>query len=158
MTKLSAKDRELLEKALAAARTAYAPYSHFSVGAAVRTTTDKIYSGSNLENAAYGVGICAEVSALTEANSAGDFDVETIAVIGHPSNKPASGRQIVTPCGRCRQIIFEAGQVSGKDVRVICSSGDLTKYKVYKISKLLPEGFGPAALGVDVKSYRKKKG
>src|SRR5215471_7571933 len=93
---LEPADRELCEKAAEAARTAYEPYSQFSVGAAVRTRSGETYTGSNLENATYGVGICAEVSAVTKANSEGDFDIVAIAVVGYPTANPALGTSIVT--------------------------------------------------------------
>lgn len=150
------KDRELCNEAAQAARAAYEPYSKFSVGAAVRTRSDEIYTGANLENAAYGVVICAEVSAVTAANSKGDFDIVAIAVVGYPTEDPAVGSEIVTPCGRCRQIIFEASQVSGVDIKVISCNGDLTKCRVYSISQLLPDGFGPANLGMNVAGYQGK--
>jgi cytidine deaminase len=149
-------DQELCRKAAEAARAAYAPYSNFSVGAAVRTK-HAIYLGSNLENASYGVTICAEVSAITSANSAGDLDIAAIAIVGYPSNSAAAGTNIVTPCGRCRQIIFEASQVSGIDIRVICCNGDLSKCRPYVISELLPDAFGPANLNIDLSAYRSKK-
>ena len=155
VAELGSSDQELCHKAAEFARTAYAPYSRFSVGAAVRTKRG-IHGGSNLENASYPVGICAEVSAITVANSAGDFAIQTIAVVGHPSNDPAKGIDIVTPCGRCRQFIFEASQVSGTDIRVISCNGDLSKCRISTISDLLPEAFGPANLGIDLSTYRKK--
>ncbi len=153
---LDEKDQELCDRAAQAARAAYEPYSKFSVGAAVRTSKGDVYTGANLENASYGVGICAEVSAVTAANSAGDFDIEAIAVVGYPTENPAAGSAIVTPCGRCRQIIFEASQVSGVDVKVISCNGNLTKCRVDSISQLLPGGFGPANLGMDVAGYQGK--
>jgi cytidine deaminase len=149
-------DQELCKRAADIARTAYAPYSKFSVGAAVRTKRH-VYVGSNLENASYGLGICAEVSAITAANSAGDLDIEAIAIVGYPSDEPTAGSDIVTPCGRCRQIIFEASQVSDVDIRVISCSGDLSKCRVYAISQLLPEAFGPANLHMDLRLYRRKQ-
>jgi cytidine deaminase len=150
-------DQELCKAAAKVARTAYAPYSNFSVGAAVRTVGGTTYLGSNLENATYGVGICAEVSAVTAANSAGDFEIEAIAVVGYPSDEPTLGENIVTPCGRCRQIILEASQVSGVDARVFCCNGDLSKCRSYVISELLPDGFGPSNLGIDVGTLRTKR-
>jgi cytidine deaminase len=153
---LEPTDRELCSLAANAARNAYAPYSKFTVGSAVRTSGGKTYVGANLENAAYGVGICAEVAAITAANSAGDFDIESIAIVGHPMDDPRAGPDIVTPCGRCRQIIFEAAQVSGRDIRVIACNGDLSECQIYPISKLLTDGFGPANLGMNVARHRKK--
>jgi len=152
---LDPSDQHLCHEAAKVARNAYAPYSKFSVGAAVRTERG-IHVGANLENASYGMGICAEVSAVTAANSAGDFNIQAIAVVGHPSDDPASGIDIVAPCGRCRQIIFEASQASARDIRVISCNGDLSKCKVSSASELLPDSFGPANLGIDVNTYGKK--
>jgi len=148
--KLNAKDRALIETAAASARNAYAPYSKFAVGSAVRTKSGRIYSGANLENASYGVGMCAEVAAITSANSAGDFNIEAIAVVGYPMNGDRSASAVVTPCGRCRQMILEASQVADTDIRVICGNGDLSEVRVYTISQLLPDGFGPKNLGIKV--------
>ena len=113
--KLAKQDQELLRKARTMVQRAYAPYSGFGVGAALRTTSGALFAGANMENAAYAVTLCAETSALQQSLAAGDFKVESIAVLGGPLDG-TGGREIVTPCGRCRQLIFEAAQVSGKDV------------------------------------------
>jgi cytidine deaminase len=152
---LEPSDQQLCQEAAKVAPNAYAPYSRFFVGAAVRTARG-VYVGANLENASYGIGICAEVSAVTAANSAGDFNICAIAVMGYPSDDPARGIDIITPCGRCRQIIFEASQVSATDIQVISCNGDLSKCKVSSASELLPDSFGPANLGIDVNTHRKK--
>ena len=146
---LNDADRRLVGVARDASVHAYAPYSGFAVGAAVRTKAGQVYSGANLENASYGLGICAEVSVITLANAVGDFDVETIAIVGHKFTEPQDKSQVVTPCGRCRQVIFEASQVSKVDVRVLSCNGDLSKIVESPISELLPEAFGPANLGLD---------
>ena len=144
---LSAADKELMDCALSALKNAYAPYSHFAVGAAVRTATNRIYLGANLENASYGLGICAEVAAICAANTAGDFNVIEIAVIGQSlSPENLNMDSIVMPFGRCRQIILEAGQVSGGGVKVIASNASLTMISKTDIEKLLPYGFGPRNL------------
>ncbi len=145
---LDPADRDLVRAALAASANAYAPYSGFAVGAAVRTRAGAIHTGANLENASYGLGICAEVSAITVANAAGAPDLEAIAVIGHKFTAPPDARQIVTPCGRCRQVIFEASQLSGVDIRVLSCAGDLRRIEISVISTLLPTAFGPANLGL----------
>src|SRR5437762_6157833 len=116
---LNDEDRLLVEAAQAASARAYAPYSGFAVGAAARTASKKIFAGANLENASYGVTICGEVSALTRANAEGDFDIEAIAVVGHKFTEPSDRSQIITPCGRCRQLIAEAAQLAKRDVRVL---------------------------------------
>jgi len=145
---LSPADRDLIEAAHDAALNAYAPYSHFAVGAAARTRAGNIYTGANLENAAYGVGMCAEVGAVTAANAAGDFEIEALAVTGWKFWPEKQDRTVVTPCGRCRQIICEAAQIAGTDIRVLCCNGDLSEVMVKPISELLPHAFGPANLGI----------
>src|ERR1051326_2417346 len=122
---LDERDRQLCEAALRAFANAYAPYSGFAVGAAVRTKSGATYTGANLENAAYGVTMCAEVSAITAANSAGDYEIEAIAIAGYKFMPPASHAAVCTPCGRCRQLIFEASQESKVDVAVFSCNGDL---------------------------------
>lgn len=146
---LSDADRYLVESARDASVRAYAPYSGFAVGAAVRTRSGQVYSAANVENASYGLGICAEVSVIVLANAVGDYDVDTIAVVGHKFTEPQDKSQVVTPCGRCRQVIFEASQVSETDVRVLSSNGDLSQIVDTRISELLPAAFGPANLGLD---------
>ena len=116
------------------------------MGAAVRTGSGSIYVGANMENASYGLSICAEVSALTAANTSGERDVAEVAVVGGPMADPTSSWGIITPCGRCRQLIWEASQVSKVDVLVVSSTGDLKTIARYGISELLPEAFGPASM------------
>jgi cytidine deaminase len=149
LSDLADPDRRLVFEAQKVSEHAYAPYSGFAVGAAVRTRRRKIYTGANLENAAYGVTMCAEVAALTLANSAGDFDVEAIAVVGHKFKDAPDASQVVTPCGRCRQLITEAAQLAQRpELRVICCNGELTDIVEFPISELLPEAFGPHNLGL----------
>jgi len=129
-------------------RNAYAPYSGFAVGAAARDKDKNIYLGANLENAAYGVVMCAEVGALTAANASGAFNrLEAIAVVGFSFFPARHLSQIVTPCGRCRQLIFEASELSGH-VDVYACSGDLEIIEQYSIAELLPRAFGPKTLGI----------
>lgn len=146
---LDTNDRDLVDAAFEASFNAYAPYSGFAVGAAVRTQSGVVHTGANMENASYGLGICAEVSALAAANSAGDFEVETIAVVGHKFTAPPDGSQVVTPCGRCRQLIHEASQISRTDIRVLSCNGDLGEIAESNISELLGHAFGPKNLGLD---------
>lgn len=147
---LSKKDAELVAAARKAADNAYAPYSGFAVGAAARSTGGAIHVGANLENASYGLALCAEVSALTAANTSGDFDkLEAIAVAGFNFFPHAKFSEVVTPCGRCRQLISESAQLSGADILVFACSGDLEQIEVYRISGLLPHAFGPQSIGSD---------
>jgi cytidine deaminase len=145
---LEQADQALIRRALKASGHAYAPYSGFAVGAAVRSRSGKVFLGANLENASYGVTMCAEVAAITAANTAGSYDLDAIAIVGHRFFKPADANLVVTPCGRCRQLLVEAAHQSGTDIRVLSCSGDLRRIQLAPISALLPEAFGPANLGM----------
>jgi cytidine deaminase len=142
LSELDHLDRELVERAQEACARAYAPYSLFAVGAAVRSKSGKIHTAANLENASYGLTICAEAGALGVANAAGDFAAEAIAVVGFGIKSAESAAQVVTPCGSCRQIIAEAAQVTGSDIRVLCCNGELSSIAISSIAELLPDAFG----------------
>jgi len=148
LLELPEPDQRLVTKALEASAQAYAPYSGFAVGAAVRTKGGHIYTGANIENAAYAAVTCAEVSAIAAANAAGDFEIESIAVAGHKFVDPQDSTQVVTPCGRCRQMINEAGELAGTQIQVLSCNGQLTKIVKASIAKLLPAAFGPETLGI----------
>ena len=138
----------LIARAREAAAKAHAPYSGFHVGAAVEAADGTIVTGANMENACYRLGICAEQSALTAAQHAfGLKNVVRIAVAGGPLRDGAiSGGDIVTPCGGCRQAIYEAAALSGHDVEIVSASADGDAVEVRTISDLLPSAFGPDAL------------
>ena len=127
---------------------AYAPYSRFSVGCAVESVDGQVATGVNVENACYRLGVCAEQSALSAAQLAfGLHKVARIAVAGGNAQAGAlSGEGVVTPCGGCRQAILEAAQLGGRDIEIICSSGDGKSVERHLISTLIPHGFGPANL------------
>lgn len=147
LDELAKDDRDLIAAARNAANNAYAPYSGFAVGAAVRARDGAVHVGANLENASYGLSLCAEVSVLTAANTSGDFDhLEAIAVVGFDFFPNVHASEIVTPCGRCRQLISESAQRSGIDIDVFACSGDLQHIEQFKISELLPKAFGPESL------------
>ena len=141
-------DADLIAAARAAALKAYAPYSRFSVGCAIESVGGEIVTGANMENACYRLGLCAEVSALTLAQAT--FGLENVARIavtgGDGSGAELTGAAAVTPCGGCRQSILEAAQLSGRDVEIICASGDGQMVQRHRISTLIPHGFGPASL------------
>jgi len=142
-------DRDLVDRAAGARNNAYARYSNFLVGAAVRDAEGRVFDGANMENASYGVTICAEVAALTAASSAGSRSITAIAVVGGPHDASKLAANLATtPCGRCRQLIFEAAQVAGVDVKVISVTQDGNSALVATIGELLPEAFGPADLGL----------
>ena len=119
-SELDHRDRELVERAQETCARAYAPYSMFAVGAAVRSNACRIYAAANLENASSGLTICAEASALALANAGGDLAVEAIAVVGLSFGGEADASRVVTPCGSCRQLILEASQLANTNVRVLC--------------------------------------
>ena len=137
----SMTDQELIALARAAAIKAYAPYSRFHVGCAIESADGQVVTGANMENACYRLGLCAEQSALTAAQHSFGLDkVARIAVAG------GEGGIVCTPCGGCRQAIFEAACLSGRDIEILCSSGDGSVVERHSISGLLPAGFGPANL------------
>ncbi len=133
--KLSKKDQDLLMSASDAMLKAYNPYSNFFVGAAILSFDNKIISASNFENVSYGATICAERSALVSANAQGIRKIKKIAIISKNSKKP------ISPCGICRQMIFESSQLSNFDIEVIMSNNKMDKIIIAKISELLPLAF-----------------
>ena len=141
-------DQDLIDAARAAALRAYAPYSNFSVGCAIESVDGEVVTGANMENACYRLGVCAEISALTAAQTAFGLDkIARIAVAGGDgSGAELAGASTVTPCGGCRQSILEAAQLSGRDIEILCSSGDGAKLDRHRINDLIPHGFGPANL------------
>ena len=123
-------DRELLQLALKAKATAYAPYSGFEVGAALVTNRGKVYTGVNVENAALGATNCAERTAVFRAVSEGERKIAAIAVA-------ADGDAIPYPCGICRQVLAEFGDAG---MRIICGSSS-DKFTVHTLGELLPHAF-----------------
>lgn len=141
-------EEELVAAARGAALKAYAPYSRFHVGCAIESVDGQLVTGANLENACYRLGICAEQSALSAAQHAFGLDkVARIGVAGGGLEGPSlTGDTACTPCGGCRQAILEAAQLSGRDVEIVCASGDGSRVERHFISTLIPHGFGPANL------------
>src|SRR5262245_55333709 len=129
---------ELVIAARRARENAYAPYSEFHVGAALRFADGTIVTGTNVENASYGLALCAEAVAVAKAMGEGHRGgLEAIAVIG-------SGSDPVTPCGRCRQMLFELADLGGTDPVVWCASDE--DVVAVTLSGLLPRAFGPGSL------------
>ena len=126
--------RELVSKACEAMKSAYTPYSGFKVGAALLTKGGKVYTGCNIENASYPCGICAERTAMSKAISEGKKSFSKIAIAG-------SSDQICTPCGLCRQFMYEFAP----DLTVLCSD-DKGNFTEKKLNAFLPDGFGPESL------------
>ena len=144
----SMNEEQLIAAARKAALGAYAPYSRFSVGCAIESVNGEIVTGVNVENACYRLGVCAEQSALSAAQIAfGLANVARIAVAGGDgSGAELAGEGTVTPCGGCRQAIYEASCLSGRDIEIICSNGEGSMVERHSISTLIPNGFGPANL------------
>lgn len=129
---------ELIEIALKARKFSYSPYSGFSVGAALECKDGTVYSGCNIENAAYGPGNCAERTAIFKAVSEGHKDFLKIAIVGGTTGKPIEG--YAYPCGVCRQVMMEFAEY---DKFVILVAKTPTDFKEYRLKELLPDGFGP---------------
>jgi cytidine deaminase len=135
----------LVNAAIDAAKTAYAPYSNFHVGAALLLDNGQIVTGSNFENASYGMTLCAETVAISKANSDGQLQaIREIAVAGGLAGHVGTAAEPITPCGRCRQIIKEVADLTEIDIPVHCAHA--TGYTTFRLSELLPHGFGPANL------------
>jgi len=132
-------DRELVTEAATICRSAYAPYSGFRVGAAVRLSGGVIVRGTNVENAAFPSGICAEQNALSNcvSNFADEFP-EAIAIVAMKGDTITD--EPVSPCGNCRQVIAEEEIRSGRDIRIIMA-GSKKILIASKCSDLLPLGF-----------------
>ena len=131
-------EQETCQLALAQRARAYAPYSGFCVGAAVRTTTGRTYLGCNVENASYGLTICAERNAVAAAISAGDREFVHIAIA--TDNRPPA-----SPCGACRQVLYELGPTM---TVLLVNPQDQVERST--LSDLLPRGFDGTDLKRDV--------
>jgi cytidine deaminase len=121
---------DLRARAVDVMQRAYAPYSHYKVGAAARVDDGRVVVGCNVENAAYGVGLCAECGMVSQLHATGGGRL-THAVCVNGSG------EVIMPCGRCRQVLFENG---GPDLLLWTVSG------VRPMSEVLPDAFGPDAL------------
>ena len=125
--------QQLLEYAKQTSLNSYSPYSDFKVGAAVLCDDNKVFCGTNVENASYGLSMCAERTAIFTAISNGCKNIKAVAISSKKGN--------VTPCGACRQVISEFS----KTADIIYNTGK-DKFKVEKISKLLPNSFNEKTL------------
>jgi len=123
-------EAELVRKAVEARKLAYAPYSGFLVGAAILAKDGRIFTGCNVENASYGLTICAERVALFKAVSEGAREFLALAV--------ACGKGPCAPCGACRQVLYEFAP----DLLVIMADGEGKTWQTRRLVELLPQGFG----------------
>ena len=135
MSEIGPGDEELIRVAALARQRAYAPYSKYKVGAAIRTKRNKVHSGANVENASYGLTVCAERTAAFAAVNAGDTAFDAIAIVIDDERLP-------TPCGACRQVLAEFAP----QMRVILATTG-GKRKVTTLGQLLPDPFLPQNLG-----------
>jgi len=127
---------KLIRAALDARKTAYTPYSHYRVGAALLTKDDEIICGGNIENASYGATNCAERTAVFKAVSEGKRDFKAIAVAGGLEGEEPS--DYAYPCGICRQVLSEFAE---EDFKVIVAKS-VSEYQEYTLKELLPYSFG----------------
>lgn len=125
--------KALMAEAQKARQKSYSPYSHFRVGAALLTKSGKIYTGCNIENAAYTPTVCAERTAIFKAVSEGERDFEALAIIGGAEGETAD---FCAPCGVCRQVIAE---FCDKNFKIVLGNED--NFKVYTLDGLLPFAF-----------------
>lgn len=132
-------NQELMKQAEKARENAYCPYSEFAVGAALLTGDGKVYTGCNIENAAYGPSNCAERTAFFKAVSEGARQFLAIAIIGAKKGKPGT---FCAPCGVCRQVMAEFCNPDRFQVLL----GTTDEWKSYSLRELLPESFGPGNL------------
>ena len=131
-------DDDLIAAAREAAENSYSPYSNFAVGSALRFSDGSVVTGTNIENASYGLALCAETVAVSKAMADGvRGGLEAVAVTG-PGDAP------ITPCGRCRQVLNELAQLGGTDPLILCVGPN--EVRRVKLSDLLPDAFGPASL------------
>lgn len=145
VNELSKSDKELVKGAEKVAKTAYAPYSQFYVGAAIRLKGGGVILGSNQENMAYPSGLCAERVAIFYANSTYPNDeIEAIAITAHAENFEVT--KPITPCGACRQAIAEYEIKQEKPIRIIMASGQGEIHECNGIKELLPFMFNEQEL------------
>jgi cytidine deaminase len=130
----SEQRRDLLQRAIEARKIAYAPYSNYRVGAALLTRSGRVYTGANVENAAYPDSLCAERVAIVKAVSEGEREFIALAVVTSNGG---------TPCGSCRQVMAEFGL----DMLVLIADVDGNLKQETTVSDLLPGAFGPGDLG-----------
>lgn len=125
--------KELMKMAIEARQNAYAPYSHFAVGAALLAESGKVYTGCNIENASYGLTCCAERNAIFAAVGAGERRFKMLAVA-------ADSPEPVAPCGACRQVIAEFG------IPLVVMGNLKEEIKIMMAEELLPYGFGQQSM------------
>lgn len=144
-SKLSKEDLELLEKAEAVREKAYAPYSKFKVGAALRLDNNMVFTGNNQENAAYPAGLCAERVAVFAAKSHYPKGIiQTVCITSSGSH--SSQEHPISPCGMCRQVFAEYESIQQQPIRLILASEKGKIFIINRIQDLIPLTFYPSFL------------
>ena len=130
---------DLIKTATEMTKKSYVPYSHFHVGAALLDKDGKVWTGCNIENAAYGPSNCAERTAVFKAVSEGVREFEAIAVVGGPEDEAGNPQiqDFCPPCGVCRQVLSE---FCSRDFKIILANGK-GEQKIFTLAELLPESF-----------------
>ena len=130
---------DLIKTAKEMTKMSYVPYSHFHVGAALLDKSGKIWTGCNIENAAYGPSNCAERTAVFKAVSEGVRDFEAIAIVGGPEDQAGQVQiqDFCPPCGVCRQVLSE---FCDRNFKIVLANGK-GEQKVFTLAELLPESF-----------------
>lgn len=131
---------EMIDLAIGQMEFSYVPYSHFRVGAALLGKNGKLYTGCNIENAAYTPTNCAERTAFFKAVSEGEREFDAICVVG---GKEGILTEYAAPCGVCRQVMME---FCDPDTFQIIMAKSRQEYEIYTLKDILPRGFGPANL------------
>ena len=134
-------EKKLIKLALEARKKSYAPYSSFLVGAALLCKNGEIYTGCNIENAAFTPTNCAERTAIFKAVSEGNTQFDKIAIVG--GKKDAQSLDYCAPCGVCRQVMTEFVDVD--DFQIILAKNE-NEYQIYSLNELFPLNFGPKDL------------
>lgn len=127
---LSEEQKELVEQAFSARKNAYAPYSNYQVGVALKTVNGQVFTGANVENASYGLTVCAERAAVFKSVSEGQVDIKMMALVTRDGGMP---------CGACRQVIREFNP----NAQIIVTDAARKKVSIVSLKELLPESFGP---------------
>lgn len=143
---LSIIQQKLLRVAIGVLDRAHCPYSNFAVGAALATPDEKVFEGVNIENSAYGSTICAERSAVCHAVSRGEQEFANLAIVVRKNGYSTS--EVSSPCGSCRQYLWEFASLFDRDLRITLATLHLDKIVVVNLSALLPNAFGPRDIGI----------
>lgn len=151
---LTDRQQNAMKAALNVLERAHNFYSGFSVGAAlVVAKSGTLITGANFENAAYGSTICAERAAVLRANSEGHRDFEGIAIAARDKDQNAA---MPSPCGSCRQVLWELAGLCNRDLYVVLSTEDENRLIRTTVGELLPLAFGPTSISREMDEYRER--